>query len=295
MFESRKAAACVLAVSFASTVLGPVGAADEAGLRNVRGTVGYQTAKDAPFTRVYATYVIKNNELAVTQRASNGLLTLTDSSEIALGENTTIQVGQIVQAEAAAPRSITLVAGAVRFAVRHPQGARANYTFVTPISQVAVRGTDGLYSTGPGGDTVTCLTCTPGDVTVTAAGKSYPLLSGQTASISLAGLVTIAATAAAVVSSFSAAGLSTSATSATPFAPGIASAATAGVSAGAAAAAAAAVAAGAVAASTSHGQSISPTPSPQPTTVGGNATISGTQRANPPPPPASGRPGSPHG
>lgn len=266
------------------------GAADFTNLKAVRGTVGYQTAKDAPFQRVTASYPLRDNELAVTQAASNGLLTLSDASQIALGESTTIQVGLITRAEATAPHSITLVAGAVRFDVRHPKGAQANYTFQSAVSQIAVRGTDGLFATGPNGDVISCLNCAAGDVTVTAAGKSFPLLTGQTAFVSLAGVVTVAATAAAIVSSFSAAGLSTAATSATPFAAGIgATAAGVGTTAGVAAAAAAA-AAGAAVAATSHGstQSSNPTPAPSPTGQSGTATLTSknTAPALPPPPPA---------
>jgi hypothetical protein len=33
--------------------------------------------------------------------------------------------------------------GKTRFAVQHPNGGKANYTFVTPTTQIAVRGTEG--------------------------------------------------------------------------------------------------------------------------------------------------------
>jgi hypothetical protein len=268
------------------------GAADLTGLKAVRGTVGYQTAKDAPFQRVIANYPIKDNELAITQAASNGLLTLADSSQVALGASTSIQVGLITQAEAAAPRSITLIAGAVRFAVRHPQGAQANYTFQSALTQVAVRGTDGLFSSGPNGDTITCLNCAAGDVTVTAAGKSFPLLTGQTAFVSLAGVVTLAATAATVMSSFSSAGLSTVATSTSPFAAGVGATAAGGISAGTAAAAAAALA-GAAAVATSHGGNSSATnASPAPTTQSGTTNLTSKYTAPAPPaaPPSNNKP-----
>jgi len=280
----------------------PARADDNASLRTVRGTVGYQVAKDAPFARVFGSYLIQDNYFAVTQRASNALLALHDSSEVALGENTTIQVGAITQAAATTPTAVTLVAGTIRFAVRHPAGQQANYRFATTTSQIAVRGTVGLYSTGPNGDVVSCLDCAAGDVTVTAGGQSIPLLTGQSAFISLAGVVTVAATTAVVASAFSSAGLSTTTTSASSFAPGVSTAGAAGGAGGAAGAgigtttaivggAVAATAIGVTAAAnhaspapaqttSPSGASATPTPAPTATpTQAGAIDISGNGRA----------------
>jgi hypothetical protein len=283
----------------------PAQADNAASLKAVRGTVGYETSKDGPFSRVFGSFLVQDNQFAVTQAASNGLLALADSSEIALGENTTIQVGALTQAaSAAAPTAVTLVSGTVRFAIKHPAGQQSNYRFQTSTSQLAVRGTVGLYSSGPNGDVISCLDCAAGDVTVSAGGQSFPLLTGQTASISLAGVVTIAATTAIVATTFSSAGLSTSATSAGPFAPGVGTAGAAGGAGGAAAGAgigtASAVAAGAIAAtaigvtaasnnstpapSQSNGPNTNanPTPTPSPTaapTQGGAINISSHNHA----------------
>ena len=205
----------------------PAGAAQETQLRAVRGIVGYQLAVDAPFDRVIGSFLLQDNQFAITRAASNALLVLTDSSEVALGESTSIQVGAITQAASDAPKAITLLTGAMRFAIRHPAGAQSNYRFLTPTSQVAVRGTIGLLSTGPNGDVISCLDCAPGDVSLTAGGNTVSLVSGQTAIVSAAGAVTISATASALASSFTSAGLNTVANASSPFAGGVTSGAAA--------------------------------------------------------------------
>jgi hypothetical protein len=267
----------LLAFSAVAAILAsvPVNAASDSKLRAVRGTVGYQVAKDAPFSRVFGSYVVADNQYAITQAASNGLLQLADSSEVALGESTTIQVGAITQAATAtAPTAMTLVAGAVRFAIKHPAGQPSNYRFQSVTSQLAVRGTTGLYSTGPTGDVVTCLDCAPGDVTVTAGGNSFPLLTGQTATISLAGVVTIATTVALVTTAFANAGLSTSANSATAFAPGINTATPVGAHVSAAAIAGGAAAAAGIGIGVSRVTSGGPNTIPVTTGQPGNLGIS---------------------
>ena len=219
----------------------PAVAAQDTQLRAVRGIVGYQTGKDAPLARVFGSFLIGDNQYAVTQAASNALLSLADSSEVALGANTSVQVGQITQLAAAQPTAMTLNVGALRFAIRHPAGGESNYRFQSTTSQIAVRGTIGLYSSGPNGDVITCLACTPGDVTVTAGGKSFSLLTGQTARISPAGTVAVDQTTAEVLAAFGLAGLSTAVDARSAFTQGIGAPNTAngaGAIAGAAAAAA---------------------------------------------------------
>lgn len=264
MLRTRHLSAALALTVFATAL--PVGAATDSRLRAVRGTVGYQPTSEAPFSQVFGSLVLTDDEFAVTRAASNGLLQLADSSEVALGAATTIQVGKITQAaSAAAPTTMSLVAGAVRFTIRHPAGQQANYRFVTPTSQLAVRGTVGLLATSANGDVVTCIECAAGDVSITAGGNTFALLTGQTATISVAGAVTIAATTVAVVggtsaaTTFAQAGLNVT-NSVAAFAPGIATTT--------AAATTTAVAAGAAAAAAGAGIAISNAlSSPAPTTI----------------------------
>jgi hypothetical protein len=206
----------------------PAGAASQKELQSVRGEVGVSPAKDGAFKRIFGKSVVADDTYAVTHAASRGLVVLEDSSQVALGPNTSVLFGRLNAAGNGS--TIVLDGGAMRFDVKHPAGAASNYTFRTATSQIAVRGTMGLYARDANGDTISCLQCDPGDVTVTAGGKDYPLTTGQTLFVSLLGIVTLGATTAAVLQTFASSGLSTSATSQTAFGPasGLAAAALAG-------------------------------------------------------------------
>ncbi len=271
MLGGRRSLA-LIAATIAIAAL-PVRAATDKELRAVRGTSGYRVTVDAPFQRVFGRMPLADDAFAVTQAAANALVVLPDSSEVALGPNTSVKVGAFTDAAQTTPTTITLQNGALRFDVRHPAGARANYRFVTVTSQIAVRGTIGLYATGPNGDVVSCLECANGDVVVTVGTQTFALTSGESLFISLTGVVTAAGGAAAASQAFAGTGLTTQATAATPFSASLgssAAAATAAIPASIIApAAGAAAAAGIGAAITSGNHGTSPaappvTPTPQP-------------------------------
>ncbi|MBV8602645.1 MAG: FecR domain-containing protein, partial [Candidatus Eremiobacteraeota bacterium] len=214
-----------------------VRAADETVLGRVRGNVGYR-APDAPaVTYITGTQQLNDQYFAITGQSSAGVLTLPDSSVVGLGANTNVQVEAFRRAETGDGTTLTIpdTGGTLRFQIRHPAGAHSNYTFKTPVATISVRGTVGLLTHATNGDTVACLDCPPGDVdvTVNASGRVYPLVTGQTLVISIAGIVAVGAITAAVLQGFSGAGLSTSAAAASPVA-GSAAGAAAGASAGAA-------------------------------------------------------------
>jgi hypothetical protein len=148
-----------------------------------KGTVGYKPAKDAPFTRVVGKIPLPDNSYAVTQDASLATLTLPDSSQVAIGERTEVQVGAFNDATATSPTTLTVDHGALRFAVVHPAGQRSNYLFQTQTSQIAVRGTIGYLITAEHGTQLICIDCAPGDVEITIDGKVVELLSGHTITI----------------------------------------------------------------------------------------------------------------
>jgi hypothetical protein len=222
--SARRAIGWLCAGALIAGVL-PVSAQDAGKiLRSVRGTVGYQTAQGAPFRPLFGRIELPDDDLAITRAASNAALQLPDSSEVALGANTTVQVGAFNSATSPTPTTIAIQNGAVRFAVRHPAGGVSNYRFTTTTSQVAVRGTIALVQTSPGnGDTIACLDCAPGDVTVTitATGQQITLLTGQTLTVSASGGGAVSATTDVVLAGFAATGLSTTAVSPTAFAPGV--------------------------------------------------------------------------
>jgi hypothetical protein len=248
----------------------PVHAATDKELRAVRGTSGYRVADAAPFTRVFGHILLADEAIAETQAAANALVVLPDSSEVALAPSTSVRVGAFNDAASPTPTTITLENGALRFDVRHPAGGRANYRFATATSQIAVRGTIGLYASGPNGDVVSCLACANGDVVVTVGTHTFALTSGESLFISLSGVVTAAGGAAAVSQAFAGTGLTTEATAATPFTASIGTSAAASSAAIpssviAPAAGAAAIGIGAAIASGSHSAESTPAPIIMPT------------------------------
>lgn len=151
-------------------------------LSPVRGTVGYQAAADGSFQRVVGHTALPDDAYAVTQVASIAALVFPDSSRVEIGERTTVKVGAF---DAAAPQGsvLTVNRGAMHFKIQHPQGGKANYTFKTATSQIAVRGTEAFLIVGEHGTQLICIDCAPGDVFVTIGGKTIPLTSGHTITI----------------------------------------------------------------------------------------------------------------
>jgi ferric-dicitrate binding protein FerR (iron transport regulator) len=149
-------------------------------LERVRGTVAYQLNAAAPATQIFGRIDLPDDSFAVTRESSRARVTLADSSSIEIGATTRVQLGAFNSAENA-PTVISLQLGTLHFIVRHPAGGRANYRFVTPTSQIAVRGTEGYLVTGPTGTDFYCVDCQTGDVTVTVGTQSYALATGEQA------------------------------------------------------------------------------------------------------------------
>jgi hypothetical protein len=171
-----------LALVFAAGLLtaGTVGAATgDKQLARVRGTVQFQTDPAAAFRPIVGRLALPDDAVAVTLADSQGLLRLADSSEIDIGAKARFHVGAFNAVGNGKPNVITLELGAIHFVVRHPSGARANYVFVTPTSQIGVRGTEGYIVTGPTGTDFYCATCSAGDVTMKVGTRSIPLVTGQ--------------------------------------------------------------------------------------------------------------------
>jgi hypothetical protein len=242
-------------------------------LQRVRGTVGYATNKTATdFKAVFAKFDLPDDDYAVTRGQSAAVLALPDSSLVALGENTSVQVSAFDSASASPGATITVNGGAMRFDIKRPEGGAANYRFVTPTSQVAVRGTIGLISFANGITTVGCVACAADSVAVTVGTQTITLVTGQFLTVSALGAVTTGALST-VVGTFSTAGVPVTAQ---------AGAAAAGIpAAGAAAGAVLPAAAAAAAAGAAVGISAANhTPSPQ-------SSASAVPTATPGPPGAS--------
>lgn len=265
-------------------------------LQHQRGDVRYADPAGAQHP-VSGSIALPDDAHAITGRRSLALLAMPDSSEIQLGENTDIAVGAFNTTAAGPGSTITVKNGALKFKVSHPTGGRSNYTFATPTSQIAVRGTEGYLVVGPKGTQVVCTKCEPGDVTVTVAGVVTALLTGQVFTALGSGATTTTAVASSstlnspAVNQFSSGANPLGGTGATSDVTASTSGATAGaaagVSAGVAAGAVAAAAAVAVAASSpapaaSSGPSNGPvviTPSSLRVRVGEQQMVSGPHDA----------------
>ena len=111
-------------------------------LTNVKGAVSYERA-GAPHALVpKARQLISDDDIAVTQTDSLGQLALPDSSTVTLGASSRVGVAFFNQTDIANAKFV-VYQGKTRFKVEHPSGGKANYTFVTPTTQIAVRGTEG--------------------------------------------------------------------------------------------------------------------------------------------------------
>ncbi|MBV9277211.1 MAG: FecR domain-containing protein, partial [Candidatus Eremiobacteraeota bacterium] len=176
---SRRLVAIILLAGFFGMLMPyQAQAATDKTLTRVRGSVSYDTGGGVK--PIEGQLVLPDQAVAITGMRALGRVGLPDSSTIDIGENVRVAIGAFSPAESGRVNVITLSNGALRFHVVHPAGARSNYTFVTPTSQIAVRGTDGYLVTGPHGTEFSCLDCAPGDVTITTQGESVPMVTGQT-------------------------------------------------------------------------------------------------------------------
>jgi hypothetical protein len=146
-------AAATVALALALLVIpSHAGAAGDKILANVKGSVSYEDSGKTTPIAPNATIALTDRDTAITGDASLGKLQLPDSSVVTLGAQTRVQLAFFNQADVATAQFV-VYQGKTRFKVEHPEGAKANYTFVTPTSSIAVRGTEG--DIGVDGDSLT--------------------------------------------------------------------------------------------------------------------------------------------
>ncbi|MGH7714598.1 MAG: FecR domain-containing protein, partial [Vulcanimicrobiaceae bacterium] len=129
-----------------------VRAASDKILANVKGSVSYEDSGKTTPVAPNASIALADKDIAITGDVSLGQLQLPDSSVVTLGAQTRVQLAFFNQSDIANAQFV-VYQGKTRFKVEHPQGAKANYTFVTPTSSIAVRGTEG--DIGVDGDSLT--------------------------------------------------------------------------------------------------------------------------------------------
>lgn len=291
----------VLMVGLAGLMMATARPADnDKQLGRLKGIVGFATAPNAALHEVFGKELIPDDDYAITQANSAAVLALPDSSIVAIGQNTRVRVGAFNQTADGPGSTITVEQGTLRFDIKRPAGGTANYHFATNTSQIAVRGTVGLLSVLAGNTTVACLACAADSVTVSVAGQTLALATGQMVTVSALGTIVTSTITTTAMAGFSGASVSTAAASgpaaATAGVSGVSSAAASAAglgagTAGAAAAGAAGAATGAIvggaAAAAAAGVAVSaaaakstPTPapmsSPSPNT---NLQVTGTKKA----------------
>jgi hypothetical protein len=118
--------------------------ADNKQLQSQKGNVSYQVPNGKPIAlSVNASVGLADRDYAITGGASLAQVTLPDSSQVLVGSDSKVQLSFFNQSQIASAKFVVFN-GKVRFAVRHPQGAKANYTFSTATATVGVRGTEGV-------------------------------------------------------------------------------------------------------------------------------------------------------
>lgn len=134
----------------------------------ISGDVGFQQTATSAYTPITGQQEIPDNGFVVTRPNGVADIVMPDSSVIRVAQAATIQVGAFHE-PGAGENTITILNGSFRFRVQHPAGGQANYRFVTPTSQIAVRGTEGLGKVSTDVTQVSCTQATtPNDVQVAA-------------------------------------------------------------------------------------------------------------------------------
>ena len=156
-------AVALLAVSVRPVLSGPV----ELILQRLSGQLDYENAAGNESRPIAGQLAVQARGYALTRANSMAALDLPDSSVVSIGASSRVRLGHFDRERWGSSATMTIVDGAVHFAVKHPAGARANYTFITPVSQIAVRGTEGIIVTRGDETIIACVHGTKNDIYVT--------------------------------------------------------------------------------------------------------------------------------
>ncbi len=284
-------------------------------LQNLKGRVTYGAGAPSKALPHDAQIALNDSDFAATGPNSEATITLPDSSKVTMASNSNVQLVSFDQTGIATARFVVI--GKVRFAVEHPAGARANYTFQTSTGQIAVRGTVGDIFANTNGLQVNVYELSNPKLPVRVRlnnGQVFTLSAGQSlVATAIAGAITasVSGLSQSLFTPFSelgapanASSLGISATSSAAASSAAATTAAAGGTASVSAAAAAAVVGGAAAATTvisnSNATPSKTQPAPQPSTTSVPITVQNLPASPAPPPPGPPAPnpplpGPPHG
>jgi hypothetical protein len=176
----RRPLTVIAIAAFALTALGSLARADSVKvLTRIKGTVAIHRNGTTGFKPVAGSLGVRDESIARTGKKSAATIALADSSEIDLGETTQVRVGSFDRDAEVAGHTIGIDGGALKFTIRHPADGRANYRFVTPTAQIAVRGTSGILIVTPSKTTLICLDCGSDDLVATHDGTDESLATGE--------------------------------------------------------------------------------------------------------------------
>jgi ferric-dicitrate binding protein FerR (iron transport regulator) len=173
------------ALAFASLPVATFAQTADNVLTNVHGSVAYEHAGVSHALVPSVHHDLIDADYASTQGASQAQIALPDSSLVTLGSDTRVQMAFFNQTDIANAKFV-VYQGKTRFNIQHPAGAKSNYVFSTPTSNIAVRGTEGdiavddtnltlnVYNSNTQGAAVE-VTFTQGD----KAGTTIKVLPGQ--------------------------------------------------------------------------------------------------------------------
>jgi hypothetical protein len=168
MREMRKFYAGLLTVLAALVFVAPKAlGADALVLQRVSGELDYQSSADENREAITGQLLVKPRGFALTQTHSMAAIDLPDSSVVSIGASSRVGLGHFDRETWGSRSVMTIYDGAIHFAVKHPAGARANYTFVTPTSQIAIRGTEGIIVVRGDETIIACVHGTNNDTLVT--------------------------------------------------------------------------------------------------------------------------------
>jgi hypothetical protein len=140
--------------------------ADPIVLERVSGRLDYQRTVTGNRVPVTGQLTIQPHGFAYTQARSMAAVDLPDSSVVSIGASSQVGLESFDRTTPIASATIRIDAGAIHFSVRHPAGAHSNYTFITPVSEIAIRGTEGVIVTRGDETIVACVHGTNNDTLV---------------------------------------------------------------------------------------------------------------------------------
>jgi len=165
------------------TGLSAASGADGLILQRLSGVLEYQSAGTQDRQPIVGQLLVQPRGYAVTKARSMAAIDLPDSSVVSIGASSHVELRRFEREAWGSSSSMTIVDGAIHFAVKHPMGARANYVFVTPTAQIAVRGTEGVIVARADETIVACVHGTNNDTEVYYGGRHMFIPVGMTVRI----------------------------------------------------------------------------------------------------------------